>query len=509
MSATSPHRQSYPEKAEPQVLPDHDVGLVESLPSEHHEDRIIKPFTTLSAMSIGLNTTNSAIGVILTLSIWLPYGGPAFTVYSYISMALVGAMTAVSLSELASAMPDAGGQYMWVARLSPPRCRRFLSYLTALVSWAGAVCTSASASLGCPNLIKALVEFLNPGLVVPAWQVFLGYQAVVWISMVPSLFESALPRVSKASMFYTGSILSFIFIGLFAATKERQSAESVFTGFSNQSGWPAGVAVLIGMNSPNWCFSCVDAIVHIAEEIPNPRKNIPKAIMWTIPIALVTGLMLLFAALFCMDPVEPQDAYFKIAYTSFGNNRSSAIAVQVLIFCSLFSCTAHIHVWQSRLAWTIATNQGLPFAPAISKVFGPPFQSPVWATIFSAAWSSLLGVVYIASSTAFGSFISCGILFQYFSYCIPIIIMLLKGRDKIIHGPFWHPILGLFCNIGLLCWTVVATVFYAFPYYQPVVIGEMNYVSVILCGFIALSTGVWLLYARRRWTVPQVRDEMH
>ncbi|VUC22224.1 unnamed protein product [Clonostachys rosea] len=476
---------------------------VKAIESQHFEGQTQKPFTTLSAMSIGANTTNSAIGVILTLSIWLPYGGPAFTVYSYLAMALVGTATAISLSELASAMPDAGGQYIWVAKLSPARCRRFLSYLTALISWAGAVCTGASATLACPELAVALAEFLNPGVQVPSWQVFVGYQAVNWLSVVPGLFESVIPRMGKFMMFYTLFVLVFIFIGLFAASKERQPTSVVFTGFSNDTGWPAGVAVLIGMNSPNWCFSCLDTIVHIAEEVPNPRKNLPKAIMWTIPIGLITGLLVLLSGLFNMDDSGTQSSYFQIAYAAFGSSTSAAIAVQVLIFMSAFSAQAHIHIWQSRLAWTIGINHGFPFDTYLSKIVGAPFHTPVWATLFSALWTTLLGVVYVGSKVAFSSLISCGILFQYISYSIPVILLLAKGRS-VEHGPFWLCRTGLVANIAMICWTVLATVIYSLPYTLPADIDTMNYVSVIICGFMLLIVAIWFGVARKRWTVPHL-----
>ncbi|KAL6408763.1 choline transport protein [Ilyonectria robusta] len=483
---------------------DHVIGAVESVNLNSNHGHILKPFTTLSAMSIGANTTNSAIGVILTLSIWLPYGGPPFTVYSYIAISFVGLMTAVSLSELASAMPDAGGQFIWVAKLSPPRYRRFLSYFTALTSWAGAVCTGASATLACPELVAAVVQFLNPDVEVQPWKVFLGFQAVLFLSMIPGLFERVIPKMGKIMMFYTAAILIVIIVSLFAATPHRQTAGSVFTGFSNESGWPAGLAVLIGFNSPNWCFSCLDTIVHIAEEVPHPERNIPKAIMWTIPIGLVTGLLVLLAALFNKSTESSQGAYFQIAYASFGDSEGAAIAFQTLIFISAFSAQAHIHVWQSRLAWTIGINQGFPFSQHLSKIVGGPFQSPVWATLFSATWTAVLGFVYLGSRTAFSSLISCGILFQYFSYCVPVLLMLIRGRSQIAHGPFWYPSLGYLSNVGLICWTVTATVFYSFPYDEPVVVGEMNYVSVILCGFLVVVMAIWMLYARKRWTVPKL-----
>lgn len=85
-----------------------------------------KPFSVWSAMAIGASTTNTAVGVLLTLGAVVPYGGSVTLFYGFLVMAAVGLAAAMSLSELASAsaIPHLGGQYMWVAALSPPGPRR-------------------------------------------------------------------------------------------------------------------------------------------------------------------------------------------------------------------------------------------------------------------------------------------------------------------------------------------------------------------------------------------------
>ncbi len=54
----------------------------------------------------------------------------------------------ISLSELASALPNAGGQYYWASELAPRRWARGSSYLTGWFAWAGSLFTSASVALG-------------------------------------------------------------------------------------------------------------------------------------------------------------------------------------------------------------------------------------------------------------------------------------------------------------------------------------------------------------------------
>lgn len=61
------------------------------------------------------------------------------------------------------------------------------------------------------------------------------------------------------------------------------------------------------------------------------------------------------------------------------------------------------------------------------------------------------------------------IVLLYISYAIPIVCLLIRGRNNVAHGPFWLGGFGLFANIVLLAWTAFTLVMYSFPPVQPVV----------------------------------------
>ena len=75
-----------------------------------------------------------------------------------------------------------------------------------------------------------------------------------------------------------------ITVTVLSKAQPKQSASFVFTDFENYSGWESNVICFItGFINANYSFSCLDAATHIAEEIPRPEINIPKALL-TIPI---------------------------------------------------------------------------------------------------------------------------------------------------------------------------------------------------------------------------------
>jgi hypothetical protein len=70
------------------------------------------------------------------------------------------------------------------------------------------------------------------------------------------------------------------------------------------------------------------------------------------------------------------------------------------------------------------------------------------------------------------SMVTACIVLLYISYAIPIVCLLVRGRNNIRHGPFWLGPIGLFSNIVLLLWTVFTLVMYSFPPVMPVEAGS-------------------------------------
>lgn len=71
-----------------------------------------------------------------------------------------------------------------------------------------------------------------------------------------------------------------------------------------------------------------------------------------------------------------------------------------------------------------------------------------------------------------GSMVTACIVLLYLSYSIPVVCLLLRGRNNIPHGPFWMGPIGLFSNVVLLLWTCFTLIMYSFPFAMPVAPGS-------------------------------------
>jgi choline transport protein len=373
--------------------------------------------------------------------------------------------------------------------------------MTAIISWTSVVCIGASAAAGMTNNIFAMVSITRPGFVTERWMVFLVYQACVWSSALTVLYEKAVPILSNGFTLLSLFTVLATVICLLAPSSEKQSAAVVFGArdYFNISGWPDGVAFLIGISSVNWGFSCLDACTHVAEELPNPRKDIPKALLWTVAIALVTGLLTNLAIFLAANDLENTTSILGLLYDVFNGNPTCAIAIGAFITVSVWGSVIGIHTWHSRIAWSLSRDKGFPFHSFLSQLAPAPFHTPAWAVLWGTAWMAICGFLILASTTAFNSFISAGIVLQYMTYAICAILLLLKGRNSIPRSPFWWPKFGPIANIVVICWTLLITVVYSFPYFLPVAAGSMNYLAVVLFIAFLYAGAYWVLYGNNHY----------
>ncbi|KAL5592118.1 hypothetical protein FOVSG1_011007 [Fusarium oxysporum f. sp. vasinfectum] len=466
-----------------------------------------KTFTVWTAMGIGHSITNTAITLIVGLASGVALGGPPLFIYGFLVMAVIAVCVAISLGELASALPHSGGQYFWVAVLAPPKHRRFLSYITGIIGWAGAVCTSASVCLAVPTSIFAMVSVTHPDFNYKPWMGFVGFQVLNLLAFTFNCFERVLPWVSRFLLVFTVCTVIIVFVGILAASTHKQSADNLFVNLYNISGWPNGVAFLIGLNAPNWAFSCLDATVHLADEIPNPRKNIPRALLVTVALGSATGLPIILA-LFLSAPsindiASSGTPSLQVFQEAFKHNTAAALGLQSLVLISAAGAIIGIHTWQSRIAWAFSKDKGFPFHRFLSQIAPEPYGTPVFAHIWSCCWTSVLGCIYMGSQLAFNSLVSGGILLQYITYSTCIACLLWYGRSNITPGPFWYPRLGLVSNIVVLLWTAIALVFYCFPSFIPVQAGLMNYVSCVIVGVSLYALLYWVAFGRKEYETPE------
>lgn len=292
---------------------------------------------------------------------------------------------------------------------------------------------------------------------------FVSYQVVNGACALFNLSSTALPGVTVFTLWT--SIISFLVIILAVPCKAEthQPAKFVFTEFVNNTGWESdGIAYIVGLINCNWAFNGLDCATHMAEEVLNPERNIPIAILGTVVIGFVTSWLFGIAMMFSIKDFDavsstPTGVPILELFDQALNNKAGAVVLCSLIILTGCGCLIASHTWQARLCWSFSRDHGLPGSAYLSRV-QPALRMPIWAHTVGCTIVAILGCLYLGSYTAFNSMVTACVVLLYTSYSIPVVCLLVRGRSTFRHGPFWLGKLGMVCNFILLVWLVFALV---------------------------------------------------
>lgn len=72
------------------------------------------------------------------------------------------------------------------------------------------------------------------------------------------------------------------------AMADKTDPAYVFTSFENQTGWPDGLSWILGLLQSALSLIAFDVVLHMTEEMPNPRRDCPRALIYSIAVGGVT-----------------------------------------------------------------------------------------------------------------------------------------------------------------------------------------------------------------------------
>ncbi|VVT58118.1 uncharacterized protein SAPINGB_P006046 [Magnusiomyces paraingens] len=477
-----------------------------------YKPELRRNFSAWSLLGIGFGLTNSWFGISASLVTGIYSGGPLMIVYGILIIAFVSTFIGITLSELASAFPNSGGQYYWTMVLAPRKQAPFLAYMCGALAWAGSVFSAASTSMSVAQVIVGMHALLaGPDFVVKDWMVFVTFQIVNLVAFLFNCYGKLLPYFAKAALYI--SLISYftITVTVLACSSGRyQSAHFVFVQFNNQTGWKSsGIAFIVGLINPNWCFSCLDSATHMAEEALEPERKIPIAIMGTVAIGFLTSFTYVIAMFFSvnnLDEIFNSNTLVPIIdiYYQALRNKGGTIWLMVMFLLTAFGCNMSGQTWMTRLCWSFSRDNGL-LGSKYWSIIHPTLGVPLNANIMSCCWVAFAGCLYLVSTSGFNSMVVGTITFLLLSYAIPVVCLLLKGRNNIQHGPFWLGPLGYIANVITLLWTLFALVFFSFPFTIPVTKDNMNYMSVVIVGYSVWCVAYWFVRGHRVFKTTEMR----
>ncbi|KAH7462940.1 hypothetical protein FOMA001_g18293 [Fusarium oxysporum f. sp. matthiolae] len=460
-----------------------------------YEPQLKRNLSTLQLIGVAFMVTASWLGVTGGFTTGVVIGGSVCLVYGLIIVAVLSTFFAITLAELSSAMPTAGGQYYWVSILAPGRAARPSAFFTGLCNLAGGIVSTAGASVLIGHMILACVKLCHPSFEIRAWQLYLVGLAFNWSGCIININKSFVAKSVSIGMFVSIVVCLAIVVAVPAASPSHTSPSFIFTSTNNVSGWNSkGTAFLAGLINANYSFGLIDSAVHLAEDIENPEKNVPKALFFTVGIGFVTAWPLAILLMYCLTDFD--DVV----------NTATGVPLLELFFISFNRSKAGAVIMMSGLivCWAFARDNGLPLSKVWSRVH-PTMDVPVHALILCSVLVSILSALCIASSTAFNSLAAGVIIFPSLSYTLPAIYSLLP-RNKHIKGPFNLGIIGTISKVITAAFCIFATVIYSFPYVMPTTASNMNYISAIIGVFFIWVVLDWAVRARKYFILRELEE---
>jgi choline transport protein len=466
------------------------------LMKQGYRPELLRNFSFLSVLGVSFGLTNSWLGISSSLATGIGSGGPLLIIYGLLIVGFFNFNIGISLSELISAYPNSGGQYYWTIQLAPDKFKNFLGYVTGNLCWLGSVFTCASITLSTSISIVAVYGLNNPNYEFKKWHVFVTHEAFNATVTIFNIWEKPLSTISTIALII--SLLTFLvtfLICLICSRGNYQSASFVFNEFRNSTGWDlSSISFIVGLINPSWAFVGLDSASHMAEELRNPAVIIPRCIMGTIVLGFVTALSYSIAMFFCIKDtdgvVNSLYPIMEIFYQLTNSTVGASCMTALMITCG-FLCNIAANTWLARNCWSFSRDNGIPGSRFLSQIH-PKLKVPLNAHLLSNSWVAVIGCIYMASSTAFNAIISACIVLLFLSYSIPIICLILKGRNNIIHGKFWYGKFGYLCNYISLIWVLFCLIFFSFPFSMPAESNSMNYISAVYGGVFCYILGYWI-----------------
>lgn len=375
----------------------------------------------------------------------------------------------------------------------------------------------ATAGLLGSQLIVGIISLESPTYSSQRWQQFLIYIGYTLFAFLLNAFGNAsLPYINKAAFIWSISGFAIICITVLATSSPHYAdADFVFRSFLNKTGWPDGIAWLLGLLQGGLGLTGYDAVAHMIEEIPNATVEGPKIMISCVGIGTFTGFIFLMILLFVSGGEGAVDDLIsssagplpKILFTATNNHAGYICLLMFPLICLLFAGTG-ILTTSSRMTYAFARDGGLPFSPYFARIH-PRLGIPLNALCLTTTFVVIFGCIFLGSSSAFNAITAASVVALGVSYGMPIAVNIAQARRALPPRPFQLPsIVGWVLNLIGLAYIILTTVLFLFPPELPVTANNMNYCVVAFAIWLAISVIQWIIDGRRNYSGPKFDDHV-
>ncbi len=317
-------------------------------------------------------------GIFIVLTQAVPVAGPA-AILSFVFAGTVAGLTAICYAELAGAVPVSGSSYSYAYATLGEGVAMIVAACLLLEYGVSSAAVAVGWSQYLNELLDNLFGFTIPESLsqAPEQGGVFNAPAVVLILLCTLLLIRGSSESAKVNaimvMIKIGVLIMFIAVGLQGWESDNLSDFTPF-GF-------AGISSAAGIIF--FSYIGLDAVSTAGEEVKNPRRNLPLAII--LALVIVTTLYIAVCAVaVAAQPAaqfEDQEAGLAAILEQVTGSTWPATVLAAGAVISIFSVTLVTLFGQTRILFAMGRDGMIP--PIFHKV-NPKTLTPVPATIFVA-----------------------------------------------------------------------------------------------------------------------------
>ncbi|MBV8452769.1 MAG: amino acid permease [Deltaproteobacteria bacterium] len=361
--------------------------------SAHKPPSLRRVLGLWSAVSIVVGTVIGS-GVFLVPSTMIRDVGSVRTLFIvWLVAGLLSLFGALTYSELAAAMPEAGGEYVYLSAAYGPFWGFLYGWTQFWVAKSGSIATLAA---GFYTYLTLFFPVLGVSLAVIPLHIGPGgnlleihYGQLVAIALILILGGVNYIGVragGNVQIFVTiikmGLIAGLIAVGLL-------SGKGDFSHFGAHFSAGQGIAgFFAAMVSALWAYDGWNNVSMISSEIREPQRNLPRALIFGTAAVIATYVLINIAYFYVLGPAQVAASH-RVASDMMSSlyGRGAAGLVSVAVLISIFAALNGSILSGSRVPYAMARD-GLFFRPAAAV--HPHFHTPGKAMLMLCFWSCVV-----------------------------------------------------------------------------------------------------------------------
>ncbi|RYB94136.1 amino acid permease [Nocardioides oleivorans] len=402
----------------------------------HDGPELARTLGTFSLMMFGVGATVGT-GIFFVLQEAVPDAGPAVMV-SFLVAGVAAGLSALCYAELASSIPVSGSTYSFTYHSMGELMAMVIAACVLLEYGVAASAVAVGWSGYFNELLNSLFGFQLPDALsyspVPYEDDVTGLvnlPAVVLVFLCTILLIRGASESAKVNtimvLIKLGVLLLFVVVALTAFRADR--FDHFFASGS------AGISAAAG--TIFFSFIGLDAVSTAGEEVKDPQRALPRAIMGALVIVVGVYLLVAFAGVgsqplaeFSSD--EQQSAGLSVILENITGSSIPGTVVAAGAVISIFSVTLVTLYGQTRILFAMGRDRMLPdrFASVDSRTMTPTFNTIVVGVVVSLI-AGFVPADYLWDTVSIGTLVAFSV--------VAISILILRRTQPGLERPFRVP----------------------------------------------------------------------